>query len=450
MIKAIRIRKFMIVSFILILTLPWLFYVVAHFLETNTFRLELDDKQEDLETIMHGIETNTQNWTDPDWQNQFSEQAEEMNVDVVILSASNQKIIQTNSDEPPAFANKEEFTIIEDGQVIGRVAVYHSYSRTTPMIASFIGLLLAFFVVGFRVRKMIIKPLEKMSQNARQIAEGDLDVQLPVSRITEIAEVRDGFHVMVNGLKEAFQKQAKLEEERRFVIAAVAHDLRTPLFALRGYLDGLEQGIADSPEKRAKYLAVCKEKSAQLDRLVEDLFTFTKMEYVKAELNEVVDLTQVLKQSIDSLRPQAQEKHISLIADNLINGCIIKGDAHLLERAMSNLLDNAIRHTPSYGKVLVSLGEDSNSVTFAVQDTGSGFISEELQRVFEPLYRGEESRSRSTGGAGLGLTISQRIIRLHGGELQAGNHPDGGALLSGWLPVGDNERKASYKLYRTS
>jgi signal transduction histidine kinase len=97
---------------------------------------------------------------------------------------------------------------------------------------------------------------------------------------------------------------------------------------------------------------------------------------------------------------------------------------------------NAVRYTPSYGKILVRCYKDGRKVKFIIQDTGPGFSSEELQRVFEPLYRGEVSRNRSTGGAGLGLTISQRIIRRHGGELAVGNHSDGGALLTGWIPAG--------------
>src|SRR5690606_3278444 len=143
-----------------------------------------------------------------------------------------------------------------------------------------------FIIVGYAMRRFILKPLEQMSLGVRQIAEGDLDVRLPLFRITEITEVRDGFTQMVESLQESIQKQVALEEERRFVIAAVAHDLRTPLFALRGDFDGLEQGIALSPDKIAKYVAVCKEKSAQLDRLVEELFTFTKTEYLEAELQE--------------------------------------------------------------------------------------------------------------------------------------------------------------------
>ncbi|MBP1153661.1 MULTISPECIES: HAMP domain-containing sensor histidine kinase [unclassified Paenibacillus] len=309
-------------------------------------------------------------------------------------------------------------------------------SYTIPMIAAFAGLLLAFFTVGVRMRRLLLKPLEKMSQAARQIAAGDWDVQLPQSTIREIAEVRDGFEVMVSGLQNSNRKQAELEEERRFVIAAVAHDLRTPLFALRGYLDGLEQGIAHTPDQITKYVAVCKEKSAQLDRLVEDLFTFTRMDYLETELSETLaDFNDIVHKTIDSLEPQAKHKQISIDALYAPDGCVIRGDSHLLERAMSNLLDNAVRYTPDHGRIVIQCGREKDRMTFTIHDSGPGFTPEELQRIFEPLYRGEQSRNRATGGAGLGLTISQRIIRQHGGELAAGNHPGGGAILSGWIPA---------------
>ncbi|MFD1956863.1 sensor histidine kinase [Paenibacillus thailandensis] len=309
--------------------------------------------------------------------------------------------------------------------------------HTVPIVSAFVGVLLAFLIVGAAMRRFLLKPLERMSLVSREVAAGDWEVELPMFRIAEIAEVRDGFEVMVKGLQSSYRKQAELEEERRFVIAAVAHDLRTPLFALRGYLDGLEQGIAQSPEKMAKYLAVCKEKSEQLDRLVEDLFTFTKMEYLETKLNEeTIDFKMILQNAVDSLRPLAMQKHIS-ISSRSADDCIVRGEAHLLERAMTNLLDNAVRHTPSDGEIVVQCYKDEHKVKFSIRDTGPGFSSEELERVFEPLYRGEASRNRSTGGSGLGLTISQRIVRRHGGGLAARNHSEGGALLTGWLPVTD-------------
>jgi signal transduction histidine kinase len=302
------------------------------------------------------------------------------------------------------------------------------------MASAFAGLLLAFVIVGMRMRRLLLKPLEGLGLAARKIAESDWDVELPQSTIREIAEVREGFEIMVNGLQDSQFKQAKLEEERRFIIAAVAHDLRTPLFALRGYLDGLEQGIAQTPDQISKYVAVCKQKSAQLDRLVEDLFTFTKMEYQEAELCEsTADFGGIIQKSIDSLKPQAESKQISILIHSTPDDYMIRADAHLLERAISNLLDNAVRHTHEQGHIVIQYWREKDRLSFTIHDSGHGFASEEQEQVFEPLYRGEKSRNRATGGAGLGLTISRRIIRQHGGELAAGNHPAGGAILSGWI-----------------
>ncbi|WP_226003013.1 sensor histidine kinase [Paenibacillus sp. BJ-4] len=439
--RTLRIRTFTLLCFFFILLVPWIFFLTAHFMETNTLRLPNNQPQDELmqrhlTEIMHLIETGSDKWRDANWQNELSKELQQAKLEAAILSASDQEIYLSNPERRSALSSTERFSVIEDGQLLGRVVIYLPKStNTVQMISIFAGLSLAFFIIGVEMRRFLLRPLERMSSAARQIAAGKWDVEMPRSRITEICEVRDGFEVMVKGLQQAFQKQAELEGERRFVIAAVAHDLRTPLFALRGYLDGLEQGIAQSPEKIAKYVAVCKEKSAQLDRLVEELFTFTKIEYLEKELNKkTVDFKLIIQKSMDSLSPPARQKHISIL-NHAADGCFIRGDMHLLERAISNLLDNAVRHTPPYGEIVVQCDIESDQVKFMIRDTGPGFSSEELQRVFEPLYRGETSRNRSTGGSGLGLTISQTIIRRHGGELDAGNHAEGGALLIGWIPA---------------
>ncbi|MDH4619319.1 HAMP domain-containing sensor histidine kinase [Brevibacillus sp. AY1] len=436
--KTIRIRKFTILSLFLLSLLPWVFFVAAHFMETNTLRFERADfQQENVDQTIYLIEANSDKWKDTAWQNQLSRHLKERDLGVTILSETNDILFQMSDARKQAFTRVEQFSVIQDGSLIGRVMIDDSNSRILPFIAAFAGLILAFVIIGLAMKRWMIKPLEKLSMSAREMAKGDFDVKLPSSPIAEIVEVRDGFNAMVTGLKESFQKQAELENERRFMIAAVAHDLRTPLFALRGYLDGLEQGIARSPEKIDKYVAVCKEKSAQLDRLVEDLFTFSRTEYFENELNQhPVDLSQVIKQSVQSIRLQAQQKNISIMERAFGNKGTIRGDAHLLERAVNNLLDNALRHTPDGGEIVVQCDRQEDKITFTIQDTGKGFSEEELHHVFEPLYRGDVSRSRSTGGAGLGLTISQRIMRQHGGDLTASNHSDGGAVLTGWIPLG--------------
>ncbi|MBB6671929.1 sensor histidine kinase [Cohnella nanjingensis] len=303
-------------------------------------------------------------------------------------------------------------------------------------VAALAGLLLAVILIGYGMRRWIVQPLEAMGRGARRIAEGDLDIALPDSRIREISEVRDGFETMVEGLRRSMAHQAELEEERRFFIGAIAHDLRTPLFALRGYLDGLDQGIAASPEQMKKYVAVCKEKSNQLDRLVSDLFAFAKTEYLEmAHAEDVVDLNAELARSVEGIRRSAQAKGISIVAESSGEACLIRGDAHQLERAIGNLLDNAARHTPPHGEIQVRCRTEGQRAVVAIRDTGPGFSPSDLPRVFEPLYRGEASRNRETGGAGLGLAIAYRIFKAHGGDLTAANRPDGGAELTGWVPI---------------
>ncbi len=144
--KTIRIRKFTMLSLFLILLLPWIFYVAANFLETKSFNISGDEaNQKDIETVVQQIEKNSGNWTDFAWQNQISQQLEKINMDVVILSPSDQEIFQTDDEEVSKFRVKEHFSILQDGKLLGRVVIYQSNSRVIPLIAAFVGLMLSFF-----------------------------------------------------------------------------------------------------------------------------------------------------------------------------------------------------------------------------------------------------------------------------------------------------------------
>lgn len=437
--RTLRIRKLMLLFLLFILLLPWLLFLTAHYIETGTLRFSAapllnEEQQMQQNEIIGQIEANMDRWSVPEWQVQLKGLLDDTNMNVSLVSAAGQEIYRTNTDHINRYSSVERYTLLADGQIKGKIELYIPKTNQLQVFSIFIGFLLALFVISMAMRHFLIKPLERLSTSVRLLASGDWNVPIPASHIKEIADVRDAFDEMVQGLQTSHLKQKSLEEERRFVIAAVAHDLRTPLFALRGYLEGLELGIAQSQEKTAKYVAVCKEKTLQLHRLVEDLFTFSKMDYSEFLLNEeVVNLHTVLQQSVESVAPSAQQKNITINL-HLTGACIVRGDAHLLERAISNLLDNAVRYTPDFGKIIIECNSITDQVRFTIRDTGSGFAENELKRVFEPLFRGEMSRNRSTGGSGLGMAISERIIRRHGGELMADNDTRGGALLSGWLP----------------
>lgn len=293
-------------------------------------------------------------------------------------------------------------------------------------------------VTGVLLGWWVVRPLAAMSTASRRIAVdglAEVNLSLPPSPVREVAEAAAAFGAMGDGLRESLGRQAELEQERRFFVGAIAHDLRTPLFSLRGYLEGLEKGIASSPEKSAHYIAVCQQKADELEHLITDLFAYSQLDYMeRPQEREGVDLVQLLRDAVDGVRPQAEVKGIALAVEMPAESCETLASPHLLARAIGNLLENALRHTPAGGEVTVSLREEGTDWIFTVVDTGSGIAAHDLPRIFDPLYRGEASRSRQTGGVGLGLAIARRAFQAHSGELTAANGVAAGAVFTGKLP----------------
>lgn len=293
--------------------------------------------------------------------------------------------------------------------------------------------------IAWLAGRTVLRPLAAMRAAARQIAGGDLDIRLPDPPLREVADVADAFGAMGTALRGSLERQAELEQQRRMVIGAVAHDLRTPLFSLRGYLEGLDRGLADTPERAAHYLAVCRQQADALERLVADLFTYTRLDYlVEVPRREPLDLGALLAAAVEAARPLAQERRLRMVASGPCD-CTLEGDAHLLTRAVENLLDNALRHSPPGGCVTVEWERTPAGWCFAVCDTGPGIAPADLPHIFDPLYRGDASRNRGTSGAGLGLAIARRILRAHGGDLTAANRPGGGAGLTAMLPCDERD-----------
>jgi signal transduction histidine kinase len=301
-------------------------------------------------------------------------------------------------------------------------------------LAFIVSQLLIAGLVSWFAKKAVLKPLAAMSLAARQIARGDLNIAIPGSQVREVAEVAKAFEEMSKALQQALGRQAELEQERRFFISAVAHDLRTPLFSLRGYLQGLEEGIATTPEKVAHYLAVCRAKANDLEKRISDLFAYVRLEYMEQSARrETLDLNWLMGKVVESFKPQLEAKQIKLALENPAENCPLQGDEQLLTRLFENLLDNAVRYTPPNGTIWLKWHHENGRICFQIADNGPGIVPQDLPHLFEPLYRGEISRNRQTGGAGLGLSIARNILLAHGGNLEAANRPGGGAEFKGWL-----------------
>ena len=289
--------------------------------------------------------------------------------------------------------------------------------------------------IAWLAGRTVLRSLAAMRTAARQIASGDLDIRLPDPQLREVADVANAFGAMGEALPSAPERQAELEQQRRLVIGAIAHDLRTPLFSLRGYLEGLDRGLANTPEKAARYLAVSRQQADNLERLIADLFAYARLDYLEETPRRApLDLAALLADAVESAQPRAEEKGVTLVAEGQ-ESCLVEGDDHLLTRAVANLLDNALRHTPPGGHITVCWERTVAGCRFRVTDSGPGILTVDRPHIFDPLYRGEASRNRGTGGSGLGLAIARRILRAHGGDLTAANLARG-AEFTGTLAHG--------------
>jgi signal transduction histidine kinase len=445
--RTLRIRKWLIVGMLIFLVLTALFYHITDVLEQQLLQpvVQHQTQQRDAaaDAILRDVARSPARWHDPGWQRSLRNKLDKIDVGAMILDPSGAAIFRSGhmgswtQSSGSWMQSSRQAVVLEGGRQLGTVELFvPAYTNPLAPLSAVLALVLALLFVGWQIGRGVVRPLEAMSRAARRIAEGHLDFELPGSPVTEVAEVRAAFEAMRDGLKESIERQAALEEERRLFIGAIAHDLRTPLFTLRAYLRGLQKGIATTPEKVREYVDECATKADALERLIADLFAFTRLEYLEQEPERApLDLGALLRQAVEGVQPLAAARGITVALEEAAQPCALAGDSHLLTRAVDNLLDNALRHTPAGGCIRVRWGREDATLVFAVEDTGPGIATHDLPHLFTPLYRGEASRNRQTGGAGLGLAIARRILRAHGGDLTAANGPAGGAVFTGTLPA---------------
>jgi histidine kinase len=264
----------------------------------------------------------------------------------------------------------------------------------------------------------IVKPLRRLEEAAVKIGSGDLDGTLDPAGDREIRRVFEAFERMRVELKASLEKQLAYERGRRELVAALSHDLRTPITAIRGYVEGLRDGIPKDEGARRKYLAVIDEKARHLDRLIGDLFLFSRMELPGFALKrESVEAGEFVRRVIEDI----QEEH-SFLRVRWIrrDPCRISADRDHLRRALTNICENSLLHGGADEPTLeISVEADSGICRIRIADNGRGVAPGEEERIFAGLYRGDESRNQKTGGSGLGLAVVRQVAEAHGGRAWA-------------------------------
>lgn len=223
---------------------------------------------------------------------------------------------------------------------------------------------------------------------------------------------------------------------RRELIAQISHDLRTPLAAMHGYIETLQMKSAELDDsRRAEYLGIVLRQSRQLKRMVEALFELAQLEARETRVQiEPIGLAELLQDVVQKFQLRAQQEKVTLEMAEPPALPMVMADVALCERALDNLIGNAIDHTPEGGRVRVEIGIEADNAVVKVSDTGAGIPAQDLERIFDPFYRGGKA-GKDRAHAGLGLAISKRIVELQAGRLSADNLSKGGSCFSFTLPL---------------
>jgi signal transduction histidine kinase len=285
----------------------------------------------------------------------------------------------------------------------------------------------------------VARSVASLRAAAREIASGNFSARVSTPGGDELSELSAAFNRMSEQLGAAFERERRLETARRDLVAAISHDLRTPLASLRAMLEALQDGVVHDPDSVATYQDRMHGQIDRLSRLVDDLFELSRLEGGAPLTLMSVNLGELIEETAQGFRPAADRAGVSLGTEIASGVGACELDPAQIQRVLVNLIDNALRHTPAGGTICVRAGGASNQVIIEVIDTGAGLREEDVPHVFDRFYRGEPSRSQETGGTGLGLAISRAIVQAHRGEIRAERLQPHGARFVVNLPIGRTE-----------
>ena len=275
----------------------------------------------------------------------------------------------------------------------------------------------------------ITGPIGELTSAAREMGKGDLSQRVDVKTGGELGELADAFNAMADGLE-------LLEQLRRNMVTDVAHELRTPLSNIRGYLEAIRDGVV---EPSSETITSLYEEAMLLNRLIEDLQELALAEAGQLKLErQPIHIADILEKAVVLVEPQARKKGVRVECDVPQDLPVVDADAGRMVQVMRNLLNNAITATPPGGEICVTAREIDSIVEVSVRDNGSGIEPEHIPFIFERFYRPDKSRARKTGGAGLGLAIVKQLVEAHGGEIGIQSEVGRGTTVTFTSPVAAN------------
>jgi two-component system sensor histidine kinase BaeS len=275
--------------------------------------------------------------------------------------------------------------------------------------ASLGGLVLA-VMFSFLLMRRVLDPLRQMTKITQEITSGDYSGEIPSSTLDEVGRLAASFNRMAEGLRH-------IEQLRKTMMIDVAHELRTPLTNMKGYLEALTDGVVPPTKETFQLL---QEETSRLVRLVEDILRLAKADAARGNLHKIeIELADLILQELEAFQPQFNSKKINVETELSRGATQLRADPEKLSQVIGNLLQNALRYTPPGGKARIYTEQTPREIKVVFANANEELAEKDLPFIFERFYRGEKSRSREHGGAGIGLAVVKELIRAHEGNVGA-------------------------------
>ncbi|KAB1435867.1 sensor histidine kinase [Candidatus Galacturonibacter soehngenii] len=283
-------------------------------------------------------------------------------------------------------------------------------------------LILSIALIAVNLYRSIALPIAQIKEATQKIKEGNLDFEIKVNAVKEIEELADDFIEMRERLKFQAEEKIKYDSESKELISNISHDLKTPITAVKGYVEGIIDGVADTPEKMDKYIKTIYNKANEMDRLINELTFYSKIDTNRIPYTFTkINVESYFNDCIDEVGLDLESKNIELTYVNYtpVNTQII-ADAEQLKRVINNIVGNSIKYLDKpKGFINIRIKDDKDFIQLEIEDNGKGIGESDLPYIFDRFYRTDASRNSAKGGSGIGLSIVKKIIEDHGGEIWA-------------------------------
>ena len=290
------------------------------------------------------------------------------------------------------------------------------------VLAMVVILILTSALITAWVNQDIYKPIKELSIAMRKIAEGDFDYRLTQKQEGEVGRLYDNYEQMRLQLKENEEEKMQNEKKSKELVSNISHDLKTPITSIKGYVEGIMDGVADTPEKMDKYIRTIYNKANDMDKLINELTTYSGIDSNKIPYHfHVLNIADYFQDCVEEVGLDLEQKDIQLNYTNLApaDTCIV-ADPEQLKKVINNIISNSVKYMGhDKGIIDIRILDEGESVRIEIEDNGKGIAAKDIGNIFERFYRTDSSRNSLQGGSGIGLSIVKKIIEDHGGYVWA-------------------------------